>query len=271
MRSVSGICRGLVLLCFLLSIGCGGGGGSSGSDTGLVRILPVNVSYVGPASGSDDTESSIEDAVERWARLFDQVGILLDVKYYNFDGPRDLPDPQKGDPLYTRISSETRASALNLVIGVDVKGLQGASNENFGEVGGSPGSTTPGPRSVAVFSITRVAGEDGKFNYDGQGSTQLWDDEIEVGSEVLAGLAGEYLGLQPVVTFKGNKVIATDGLSDTASCVTEVECREEDTPRDNVMFPRVYKKPGEGNKTYSRNQLSPQQGDILLASPLVQF
>ena len=121
-----------------------------------------------------------------------------------------------------------------------------------------------------MFSITRVAGEDGKFNYDGAGATKLWDDEIEVASEVLAALAGEYMGLKPVVSFDGNEVVATDGLADTASCVTEVECKTEDSPRDNVMFPRVYRKPREGDKTYSRNQLSAQQIEVLRGSALLQ-
>jgi hypothetical protein len=265
-RTIAAVCG--VALCAASLAGCGGGGG--GDEAGPAKVLPVNLSLVGPAAGSDDTRTAIEDAVDRWKGIFSQAGVALDVQYYDFDGPRDLPDPREGDALYAQISGATRAAALNIVVGVDLDGVQGASNESFGLVGGSPGPTSAGDRSVAAFAITRVAGEDGQFNFDGSGATQLWGDEVEVASEVLGALAGEYLGLKPVVTFDGNKVVATDGLSDTESCVTEVECKNEDSPRDNLMFPRVYKKPGEGKNTYGRTRLSPQQIEILRASPLVQ-
>ena len=266
-RAIAALCS---VAIFAVSVaGCGGGGGG-GDEAGPGKILPVNLSLVGPAAGSDDTRTAIEDAVERWAEIFSQAGIALDVQYYDFDGPRELPDPRPGNSLYAQISGATRPAALNIVVGVDLDGVQGASNESFGLVGGSPGPTSAGARSVAAFAITRVAGEDGQFNFDGSGATQLWGVEIEVASEVLGALAGEYLGLKPVVTFDGNKVVATDGLSDTESCVTEVECKNEDSPRDNLMFPRVYKKPGEGKNTYNRNRLSPQQIAILRTSPLVQ-
>lgn len=253
----------------LVGAGCGGGGGGGNSD-GVVTILPVNISYVGPAAGSSNTSDAIEAAVEIWQQIFDQAGLILDVQYYSFDGPRDLPEPAVGDPLYTQISSATRSQALNIVIGADLDGPRGRQNEDFGQVGNIPGAVAAGPKSAAAFAITRVAGEDGRFNYDGPGATQLWEDEIEVAAEVLANLAGQYLGLEPVVTFQGEKVVATDDLSDTETCLTETACKNEESPRDNVMFPRVYKKPGEGDATYDRNKLSPQQIDILRAAQLVQ-
>ena len=231
--------------------------------------LPVNVVFVGPTSGDQDTFDSIQGCVQVWQATFAQANITLDVQYYNFDGPNTLPSPATGDPLYAQISAATRPNAINMVIGVDVANLSGPENEDFGTAGGIPGSILPGEHSAAAFSILRVAGTDGRFNYSGSGSDQKWQDEIEVGGQVMAFLAGEYLGMQPAVSFQGDKVIATDRIPDTATCVTEIECENNSEPRDNFMFPRVYFQPGEGLETYSRSDMTPDQAAFIDESPFV--
>lgn len=198
--------------------------------------LRVNLVTVGPVAGSSDTQGSLDNALEIWRTVYERGGILLDAQWYQFDGPATLPDPRAGNSLYEQISGNTRPDAVNVIFGEKVEGLR-APFDRFGLAGVVPGPATTTANGVVVLSILALTGQDGKFDYGGEGSTEVHNDETRLAAEEMGRLTARYLGLENIVQFSGSTVLAVDSLSDTETCYSYVSCRENSGARGNLMFP----------------------------------
>lgn len=207
------------------------------SDSDLRNgTLRVNLSLIGPVGASTDTTASLKDALEVWRQIYSSAGVLLDDKWYQFDGPQTLPDPRSGDPFYSEIVQKTRANAVNLVFGSQLTGLK-APDSKYGLVGSIPGPFSLSAKGVVAISVLALTGPDGRFNYWDTGSTQVHNDETRLAAEEMSRLTARYLGLEHIVVFQGNKVVADDSLPDTSSCLTITACRSYREVRSNGMFP----------------------------------
>lgn len=233
-------------------------------------IVRVNVALVGPLVGSPDLKSSIQKATDKMRSILDNAGIKADVQYFDFAGPRKIPDPRRGDALYETISNGTRPFAVNLVFGAEVQGTTGSDDLRFSVPSSVPGSALPSARSAMALSVNQITGGDGIFDSDDRGTTQLGDSETRVAGEEMARMVGFYLGVQSPVKFSGSQPASTDSLSDTASCVSRVECENNKQPRQNFVFPRVYFIPGRSNSFYPRDSATDQQRALLARSVLAR-
>lgn len=237
----------------------------SNLDSGSVG---VNMILTGPLSGSSDLREDLEDALSRAASILSSAGLSLNVEWFDVMGPDILPDPRSGDIFYANLANEVRPNAVNIVFGSQVTGL---SDPDFRYTvttfDGSP--AVPTAFSVGAISILTVAGSDGKFNFDGDDADQVHEDEIRLASEEIAQLIAHYLGLAHIVQNAGGITTAADALTDTPSCVTIAECRDEETVRENLMFPYPLEVLNSNEDTYGRTQLTSQQKQILQRSVLV--
>ena len=239
-------------------------------------VLKVNMVLVGPASAQGDLRKNLESAVNHWAEIFQNAGITLDVSWFDFSGGSTIPDPASGDTFYTTSAQALRANSLNMFVGNYVQNTSRLGSQ-FGRSGSSPGAAIPTPKSGVSIAVLKVTGSDGTFNYTGQGGVQVTDDEVRLAGEEMARLAGQYLGLSNIVDTNGssltNVVIATDPLSDTASCTTVLDCGNGDA-HSNFMFPFPLQKLASDQTTiitsyYSRDQVTPLQSAVMNRSVLV--
>jgi len=227
----------------------------------------VNLIFVGPTADSDDTRDALEDATDIASIILDQVRLRLDVEEYEISGPDILPDPRDGDPLYDDISNAVRPNAVNIVVGVDVDGLQN-DGLDYSIPGGIPGAAVPSPRSGSPMSVLEMT-DDGRFNDDGSGSSEEHNDEVRLAGEEMAQLIGHWLGLAHNVDLRGNRVIASDSLPDTESCITEEDCQDEADVRENFMFPYPLEIEGTGDEYYFRARVTDDQAEAMHRSVLV--
>lgn len=228
----------------------------------------VNIVLAGPVASSDDVRGDLESVVSTAESLLAGAGLNLDIEWLPYPGPDILPSPNSNDPYYESLSRAMRPHAVNVVFGSDVIGLS-AQNSIYSISTGDPGPAVPSTRSAAVVSIFAVAGTDGKFNFDGDGSSQVNTDEIRLAGEEVAQLIAHYLGVTHILENDGNITKSSDALPDTNSCLTYVDCRLQEDIRDNLMFPWPLET-FEGNQsTYARVTLSDQQKQILQRSVLV--
>ena len=239
------------------------------TDSDLARgTVQVNLVLVGPVAGSEELQRDLREAADKARAVFNQADIELSFEFIGVDGPETVPDPRLGDPLYEQISNVARQQSIHIAIAGDVRGLDGEEQAlAISTMESQPG--VPSTRSVSALSIREVAGSDGRFNFQGDGASQIFDDEIEVAGEEIAQLIGHALGLQHIIELDGDRVVRTDNLNDTPSCVTFVDCREERDIRENFMFPVLLAIPGEGRKTYSRTRITTEQANRLHQSILV--
>jgi hypothetical protein len=235
--------------------------------------LKVNMILYGPVAGNLDATASLQNSVEVWKELFARANINLNVQWYEFAGDDDIPDPSKGDSLYEAITSQTRDGALNVVIAARVRGLSDGGTR-YGKIGATPGPIMAGPRSVVALSILAITGADGRFDFENRyvtGGTH--NDEERLAGEELARLGARYLGLEDIVTFRGgsSNVSDSDSLTDTPSCLTETDCRNEKPARNNTMFPKPLRKfDNDFDEFYAREIVTEQQSAVLNASALVR-
>ncbi len=247
-------------------------------------VLAVNMVLVGAVGDSVDTRSALEEAVDYWKIIYERAGIALDVQWYDFAGPSKVPNPRRGDPFYTQVSSAVRQGAVNVVVGVEVANTT-SIDEKFGTYGSSPGSAAPGPHSAVALSIYEITGRDGKFDFTGIDGKQIHNDEKRLAAEETVQLVSHYLGLRHTVEFRGNGgtnsvVSGSDLLSDTDSCITVIGCRAEDLVRSNIMFPYPLQKnrkdllsdyDGKNRREfYAREAITDQQRTVLNSSIFVQ-
>lgn len=233
------------------------------SVSGSLGDLRVNISLIGSVANSVDSVDNLQKAVDIWVEVFQRADLGLNVAWYNFSGPDQIPDPQSNDPFYSSIVNNTRPNSFNLVIAQQVEGLN-TSDDKYGINANTPDSTDA-EQSVAAIAILKVTGSDGRFNYYGDGATIEHNDEVRLAAEEMAHLAGHYLGLQNSVELQGNNVIGTDNLNDTPSCIALTDCRLGDA-KFNFMFPKPAKKftdneNGENsNEYFPRDDVSNEQG-----------
>lgn len=228
----------------------------------------VNVVLVGPLGGSQDLRDSLTEVMTNVQSTFSAASLTLDIAWFDVDGPDNLPDPRSNDPFYDQLSKSVRPNAINIVFGTDVFGLSDP-DFRYSISSGDGGAAIPSVRSASAVSIFAVAGGDGKFNFDGDGGQQVHDDEVRLASEEVAQLIGHYLGLSHTVENDGNRTLSSDALTDTPSCVTLVECREEKEVRENLMFPFPVDILESNLDTYRRNDLTEQQKAVIQRSVLV--
>ncbi len=234
-------------------------------SSGVVR---VNMITVGPLAGSVPALNDLEEALQIAREMFQTVSLDLDVQWYGFEGGTQIPNPAIGSSFYETLSNNVRQNAVNVVIGTEVSSRTSSSKE-IGVAGSIPGAILPSPKSAVAFGMLEVGGGDGRLDYDGEDSSRLFDDERRVAGEVMAQLIAKYLGLRPVVEFKGGLVSQSDRLADTVSCLTTADCENEKQPRHNLMYPYVVRIQGDDKEVYPRNYISPQQGALLQRSVLV--
>lgn len=239
----------------------------SETDLSFGRVR-VNLFLVGPVAGSEDLREDLSDAAAIAADQFANRGLQVDFFLLDAGGPETLPDPRSADPFYTQLSLSAPKYSISIAIGSDVDGLDGEEQRLSISAGdGVPG--IPSSRSVSALSLRRIIGSDGRFNFDGDGRDQVFEDEVDVASEEIAQLVGHALSLQHPIEFDGDRVIRSDNLADTGSCITFVDCREDSELRENLMFPELIAVPNSGGETYRRRKITEQQASIMHRSVLV--
>ncbi len=250
--------------------------------------LRVNLIMVGPIGDSTDMQDGFESAFDIMKEIYDQAGISLDPKWYDWAGPGQIPNPASGSSFYLDIANAVRGNAVNIVIGETVQGANGREDK-YSISGSSPGPAIPTVRSAVAIAALKLTGTDGKFNYGRKkgdssynkpGSTQVNSDETLLAAEEMSQVTAHYLGLSHIVEFNGGSVAASaDALTDTVSCTTVSNCRLDEDARSNLAFPfplTVYTTNGSQNNenngvdTYTRDILTDQQRAVLNRSSLVE-
>ena len=235
--------------------------------------LKVNFISVGAAADSSDIREDLEGVVGIVKELFARAGISIDPQWSSFDGATELPDPRTGARLYEVISSAVRPYAVNVIFAGKVKGLKG--DDRYAVAGAAPGPAVPSVHSAVLVDLLEVTGGDGQFQTDSDSNDDRpsgHNDEIRLCAEEIARSVARYLGLENNVEFRGGDVIRTDSLSDTESCIKEIQCREQGSARTNLMMPRPLRessRENNGNDFYAREDISEQQRIVLNNSILV--
>ncbi len=245
-----------------------GGGGSSG-------VLRVNMILVGPVGDSEPLRDGLESAVGIWKQIYARANLELDVKWYSVSGPAQVPDPRSANAYYADLISGRRSGALNVVVASDVA-ADSRSEDLFGIAGATPGPATSTAKSVVALSILSVTGRDGRFDFGGIGATVQHNDEVRLAAEEFSQLAAHYLGLTHIVELNsGNTVTSSDLLSDTNSCVTVTDCREERDVAENIMFPAPLRKNRDSDEFnqpreyFPRDRITRQQQAVLHSNILI--
>jgi hypothetical protein len=240
--------------------------------------LKVNLIGIGAAVDSEEIRDDLEGVIEIVKVLYSRAGISIDPQRYSVSGPTEVSDPRTGDSSYDAISAAVRPYAVNVIFAGRVRDLR--ADDQYGVPGAAPGPSVPSSRSAIAIDILEVTGGDGQFQVRGDGDTDRpsgHNDEIRLCAEEIARNIGLFLGLENVVEFKGSQVIRTDALSDTESCITEIQCREQGDSRNNIMFPRPLRlssedsrgKNGSANSYYAREDFTESQRAILNSHVLV--
>ncbi|RMD85233.1 MAG: hypothetical protein D6808_05645, partial [Candidatus Dadabacteria bacterium] len=241
-------------------------------------ILPINVILSGATAGNRKTRLAIEDALGDVQAMYRSRSIELAISIIERpDLPSILPSPAKGDILYEDLARQY-PFAINLVFGVDVRGLSEPHDE-FSIVGSTPLPAVPTPKSAVAFSIIDLAGSDGEFDSDRLDKSdsigdQRFDRETQQMATVIAHGIGHGAGLTDTVTIISSKVIASDPYLDTQSCTKRRgDCTAERGANENIMFPFTLKRKESGKSFLVREKLSPSQRlvivNYLLAQPLI--
>lgn len=255
---------------------------SSKTDGDLSNgVLRINMILIEPVNSNTQARDDLETALSIWQQIFERAGILLDPQWYDFSGPNDLPDPEDGDPFYEGVARAVRPNSFNVIIGANVNGLGGVSDRYSKTVAG-PGAVNVTPYSFAAFSLLRMTGGDGRFDFSrnrGNGSSGgVHNSEIRLAAEEMAEMCARYLGLQSIVEFQsgGSKVIGADDLTDTPSCTALNDCRADTAINGNITFPYPMRKDhpdsgefNESNEYFARDRITEQQRRVMNLSVLV--
>ena len=62
----------------------------------------------------------------------------------------------------------------------------------------------------------------------------------------------------------------SDSLSDTETCLSIADCRENKVVRENMMFPEPIEIQGSQEDSYKRTRITPQQAEMLQHSILTE-
>ncbi|MBN8548485.1 MAG: hypothetical protein J0M12_04130 [Deltaproteobacteria bacterium] len=238
-------------------------------DSDLSRgTVGVNVVLVGPVAGSQESRDSIQSIMSIAQGYLSGANLTLDIQYAAFPGSDILPNPALDDPYYLDLSKHMRKNSINIVFATDVDGLY-AQDAIYSISTGDAGPALPSTKSVAVLSILDLTGGDGLFDYNGDGATQVNGDETRLAGEEVAQLIGHYLGVTHIVENDSYLTTGSDALTDTQSCVTIIDCRDEKDVRGNIMFPFPIEILDGNLDTYKRDHMTQQQTQLLQRSVLV--
>ncbi len=202
--------------------------------------LAVDVVYAGSAVGDGEVIAAVEEAVAYWEDIYADIGITLDVRYWDIesDDPLNAPGVGSGD-TYESIAETTRFRAINVVI-VDSLTDTGL----FGMAGGIPGPLFATGQSAVVVSASMHSGDDLAFS----------NGEIAILGETMAHEAGHFLGLfHPVESTYD----LWDVLDDTPECSSADECQA--VLENNLMFPYPV---CDSNSCVPQNELSDGQAAV---------
>jgi len=205
-------------------------------------MLGVNVIFVGPTGSDPDLVDATEQAIERWRRIYEEIGITLDFSFFDFSGNGVLAAPGQGDDeaAYTEIAASAPFGNVNLVIVEDIAGF----DQVFGFAGDIPGPLVPTGRSAVTINAGLGAGPDGVFS----------DGDIQLLAETMAHETGHFIGLfHPVET----SYDSWDALADTPECPDEFGCAV--ALGTNVMYPFPI---CDAVSCVPQIDLSPQQGGV---------
>lgn len=231
-------------------------------------VVKVNLALVGPLAESPELRDDLEDILSAAREIISKANISIDAKFYKIAGSDTLPSLKNGALVYEQIANQLRADSVNIIIAGDVEGLNN-EDEKYTTIalGRYPASISK--KSAAVISIRKLAGNDGRFNFDGEGADEVTKDEKRTAAEELAQLICHALGLEHVVDLLNDRVIAADSISDTASCVSLADCREEKAVRENIMYPSPLEIPDSDEEDYERANLTAGQAAQMNSSILV--
>lgn len=208
----------------------------------------INLFFVGEIGADNTTRTVVARAVEEFRSIYSsQMGINLDIRTIDIDGPLLLPSPFEGSAFYESATNSTGGLAINIFIGGDIAGGAGGI---LGIAGGIIAPPVPSRRSALAIGIIPGAGPDGVYD----------DEDIRILGETLAHESGHYLGLFHPVDFSGNTAVATDPLDDTDTCASFTACLANDSLTHNLMFTTPV---SDGDGGFVRqNQLTSQQSGV---------
>ena len=248
--------------------------GGSG-DYSRSAVVNVNVILAGAVADDIRNNSSIMSALAKVQTIYEQQSIELALNIIKrADLPTVLPNPNddKDNVIYEQISN-SYPFAVNVVFGADVTRLS-TPNNRFAESGFIPIPAMPTSKSAVAISVEELAGNDGEFDRDRNESNldyQIFDDETLQMATVIAHEIGHALGLKNSVEIQGERVIDSDVLSDTPSCVEENGCEVQRPANENIMFPYSIKKHGTDNEFWTRDKLTNQQAIIIKQNVLTRL
>ena len=203
----------------------------------------VHVNLLSGGAVADDAhhQEAIAGAVEEWRRLYEQVGITLDVTEGRLS-EGELFAPGEGDrETWEALSADTPLRSINVVL------LETMTNGEllYGRAGSVPSPLVPSINSGMAVNMVVSAGTDGRFE----------PDEVRTLGETLAHEAAHYLGAFHAVELD---YLTQDSLSDTPDCSTATECR--DLLGDNLMY---FETICDGSVCAPQDVLTEQQGIVL--------
>ncbi len=234
----------------------------------------INALLAGSLAGDQNNRTSIESAFAKAQGFFDKQNIQLAINIIRrSDLPSLWPNPSdpKNNSIYQDLSNQY-PQTLVLLFAVEVEKLSSPDNA-FAQSGFSPLPAIPSSRSAIAFSARNLSGSDGEFDKDRGDddlNSQQFSDETLHMANVIAHEIGHALGLSNSVTLKGDVAVDSDTLSDTDSCIDKDSCESQRDVNNNIMFPYSLREDGSGNKFWSRDSISDQQGIIMKQNVLVQ-
>lgn len=249
---------------------------SDGGDYSSSATIDVNAILSGAVANDSQNRTSIESALGKVQNMFDGRSIKLAIKIIErSDYPTILPNPSDHteNGIYEGISN-SYPFAINLIFGADLLKLD-SKNHRYAEGGFIPLPSIPSSRSVIGLSVEDLAGSDGEFDKDRDEGDDLenqeFNDETLQMATVIAHEIGHALGLKNTVEIVGERVIDSDTLSDTGSCVEEDGCESERDTNRNIMFPYSIKKQGSDNDFWTRDTISEQQAIVIKQNVLTRL
>ncbi|MCB9679183.1 MAG: hypothetical protein H6737_29035 [Alphaproteobacteria bacterium] len=204
-------------------------------------VLRVNIVFAGSTGADDEIVVATEEAVALWRNIYDNIGIELDITYFDYTAQGIVGAPGQSDLLvYEDISRSVPFGAVNLVVVEEIDGF----DQVFGFAGDIPGPMVSSGRSAVAVSAGLHAGADGRFSAA----------EVQLLGETIAHETGHFIGLfHPVeLTFD-----SWDALDDTPDCTGDFACRE--SLGANLMYPTPI---CDGVSCVPQVGLTPQQGAV---------
>ncbi len=234
----------------------------------------VNAILTGAVASDVKNSESVRVALGKAQGFYRDWGFNLAFKVIERkDLPSILPNPNdpSSNNFFEGVSAEY-PSTINLLFAVDMQELNFRDNR-FAEGGFTPLPAVPSGRSAIALSLRRLAGSDGMFDdrnkrddYSNDSSgMQIYDDETLQMATVIAHEIGHALGLKNTVDLNGERVVDSDTLTDTESCIDLDNCQARDEIPENIMFPFSLRKQrlSRFREFWARTNITPQQSIIM--------